>query len=97
MQIGIEQVPADLRKKTSDPVVVNMLMDQVFLFYYLLSLLKSLCLPYQTWVDCLLQKMVKGLFYILFACSYFGGIRSFLLIYAISLKLFSDFLDFFIV
>ncbi|XP_062021559.1 uncharacterized protein LOC133738123 [Rosa rugosa] len=36
--IGIEQVPADLRKKTSDPVVVNMLMDQVKLPHHLPTL-----------------------------------------------------------
>lgn len=30
LQIGIEQVPADLKKKASDPVLVNVLKDQVF-------------------------------------------------------------------
>nr|XP_004292250.2 PREDICTED: uncharacterized protein LOC101314825 isoform X1 [Fragaria vesca subsp. vesca] len=36
--IGIEQVPADLKKKTSDPVVVNVVRDQVKLPHHLPTL-----------------------------------------------------------
>ncbi|XP_050365548.1 uncharacterized protein LOC126784096 [Argentina anserina] len=36
--IGIEQVPADLKKKTSDPVVINVVKDQVKLSHHLPAL-----------------------------------------------------------
>lgn len=36
LQIGIQQVPADLKRKAWDPVQVNVQKDQVSYFYFFL-------------------------------------------------------------